>query len=600
MRFGFVGPAYLFASPLVAAEQLINWRPIKAESPNARTQFALLPTSGLSLFATLKAGLPSVRGEWTGNGRAFCVAGTHLFELNALGGVADYGDNSVPNNNIEDDGLPATMVAGGTVGGVILGNAQAIKSATISSPTTAAIVVASVAGFQVNANAVIAGITNPLFAQLNGTWVVASIVGTTVNLTTSGLTVQPMTVLAAGTATPSSTAAGAYPSQLLICSGGNLTVFSLSQNAFQPMTTPPSENLMVDFMDGYFIALQANNTFSVSNPEDATTWPGLSISQVQVFSDQLLSIIAANRLLCVFGSKRAVFYYNSGAPLFPFDVVSGGFMEVGIVAQFSAARIATRQGTTILWLGGDERGQGVVYAANGFTPQRVSDSALEYWMSQQATISDAVGMARQEEGQNFYDLWFPSANATWTLDIDLGWWHRRSSLVNGIEAAHLQRSHMNAFGYHLVGDRTSGNVYRLSTNFPTDNGVPILRTRVGPTIENEGGQITVPINEFQVDFETGLGPIPPLTDGFGNPRDPYAMFSYSEDYGKTWTPERQIACGQGGNSKVVAIDRRLGSWRSWTPRVRVSDPIPWRIADAYVNGTQDQKQRLSKQLAAIS
>jgi hypothetical protein len=49
----------------------------------------------------------------------------------------------------------------------------------------------------------------------------------------------------------------------------------------------------------------------------------------------------------------------------------------------------------------------------------------------------------------------------------------------------------------------------------------------------------------------------------------------------------------------VAIDRRLGSWRSWTPRVRVSDPIQWRIADAYVNGTQDQKKRLAKTFAEI-
>jgi hypothetical protein len=140
----------------------------------------------------------------------------------------------------------------------------------------------------------------------------------------------------------------------------------------------------------------------------------------------------------------------------------------------------------------------------------------------------------------------------------------------------------------------------MSSSIYTDNGVPIIRKRIGPTIENEGGQIPVPINEFQVDFETGLGPEPPLTDAFGNPRDPYAMFSYSEDFGKTWTPERQIPCGKAGEFNVVAIDRRLGSWRSFTPRVRVSDPIAWRIADAYVNGTQDQKERYAKSIARVS
>lgn len=499
MRFGFVGPSYQSASPLADAEQLINWFPERTESPNARTAYLFLPTSGLLLFATLKAGLPSVRGIYPISGRCFAVAGTHLFELNANGNVIDYGDATVANNNIVDDGLPATITSAGTVGGT-------------------------------------------------------------------------------------------YPSQILIASGGTLTVFSLASNTFQPLTTPPTEVLMVDFLDGFFIALSANNSFSVSNPEDATTWPGLSVSQVQVFSSQLLAIIVANRLLCVFGATRAVFYYTSGAPLFPFDVASGGFMEVGIAAQFSPARVATHGGTTILWLGGDERGQGVVYAANGFIPERVSDSALEYWMSQQKTIADAVGIARQESGHNFYDLWFPTANVTWTLDVDLGWWHRRSSLIAGIEAAHLGRCHAASFGFSLVGDRDSSNVYIASSNYFTDNGLPIIRTRVGPTISNEGGQITVPINEFQVDFETGMGPQPPLEDGAGNPRDPVAMFSYSEDFGKSWTPERFIPCGQAGEFRKAAIDSRLGSWRSWTPKVRVSDPIQWRIADAYTNGTQEPEK----------
>lgn len=514
MRFGWIGPDYTSISPLADAERLINWRALKVESVNSRTPYVLVGTSGLSLFANL-GNFPSVRGSITAQGRTFKVAGTHLLEIIGTGAVTDYGGTG-GNNNIVDDGLPVTMVVGGTVG-------------------------------------------------------------------------------------------GNYPSQLLIASGGAISVFSLASNTFQALTTPPANVLMVEFLDGFFIALSTGNTWSVSAVEDATTWPGISVTQVQVFSDQLLSLIATNRLLWVFGATRAVAYYNSGAPLFPFDVVSGGFMEVGIAAQYSPVRITTRSGTTILWLGGDQRGAGVVYAANGFIPQRVSDSALEYWLSQNV-ISDAVGMARQEEGQNFYDLWFPTANTTWTLDVDLGWWHRRSSLVKGVAAAHLGRCHTYNFGKHLIGDRTSGNIYAMSSQFLSENtgpGVfkPIIRTRIGPTISNEGGQLPVPINEFQVDFEMGMGPQPPkapLLDGAGNPRDPLAMFSYSEDFGKTWTPERMIACGQAGQFKNIARDSRLGSWRSWTAKVVVSDPIAWRMVDAYVNGTQDSQERLTKRFAKIS
>lgn len=482
------------------------------ESPNSRTPFALYPTPGLGLFATLSPTAKAVRGLQTVSGRTFAVASTHLYELTTNGTFTDYGGNpGTANNNILDDGLPAVMVAGGT-------------------------------------------------------------------------------------------ASGTYPGHLLIASGGTLTVFNLATNAFVAISGTPTNVLMIDFIDGFFIALSTGNAWEVSNVEDATTWSGLSVSQVSVFSDQLLSLIASDRLLWIFGARRAAAYYNSGAPLFPFDVASGSFMEVGIVAQFSVARVAMKSGTTILWLGGDERGQNIVFAANGFTPTRVSDHALEFWMKGK-TVSDAVGFAVQEQGHNFYVLWFPTADATWVLDVDLGFWHRRSSLVGGVAHAHLGRCHTYNFGTHLVGDRTSGNVYSMDISFLTDNtgagkSSPIVRTRVGPTISEEGSWMF--FNEFQVDFETGLGPIPPLQDGAGNPRAPLATFSYSKDFGKTWSPDHMIPCGQAGQFKTRAIDRRLGKARNWTPRVIVSDPIPWRIVDAYVNATQEHQQRLSKYFAKMT
>jgi hypothetical protein len=440
------------------------------------------------------------------------VSGTHLYEISAGALVVDYGGTGTSNNNILDDGLPATMVAGGT-------------------------------------------------------------------------------------------ASGSYPGQLLIASGGTLTAFDIATNAFLPISSAPANVLMIDYLDGFFVALVAGNDFQVSAAEDCTTWPGLSISQVSVFSDTLLSLIASNRLLWVFGRQRAVAYYNAGGAQFPFSVVNGGFMEVGILAQYSVARVATAAGTSIMWLGGDERGGGIAYAANGFTPQRVSDHPFENWMANKAAagvnITDAVGWATQENGHNFYHLWFGTANAHWVLDADLGIWHQRTSVVKGQQVAHLGRCHTYNFGQHLVGDRLSGNVYTMSAANLDDNGAPIIRTRIGPTVSTENRP--VPINEFQVDFQVGIGPIPPLLDGNGNPRAPQAMFSYSRDFGQTWSAERMINCGQAGQYAVRAVDRRLGIWvPSWTPKVVVSDPVAWSIADAYVNPTQDSQARLAKSIAKIS
>ena len=91
MRFGFVGGSYASQTPLADAEQTINFYPEQVESPGGRTAWALLPTPGLALFCTLKAGLPSTRGQCTVSGRSFFVAGTHLFEVTAAGAVTDYG-----------------------------------------------------------------------------------------------------------------------------------------------------------------------------------------------------------------------------------------------------------------------------------------------------------------------------------------------------------------------------------------------------------------------------------------------------------------------------------------------------------------------------
>lgn len=518
MRFGFCGGSYQSQTPLVDAELSINFYAELAESQGARTQYSLLPTPGLALYCNLPAGNGAnggVRGSLPVSGRTFKVAGTHLYEILNGGAVVDYGGFG-GNNNMVNDGLPATMVAGGT-------------------------------------------------------------------------------------------ASGKYPGQLLIASGGTLTAFNLATNVFVAITSAPAQVLMVAYLDGFFVALQATNDFQVSAVLDCTNWPGLSISQVSVYTDQLQAIITTNRLLWVFGAARAVSYYTSGLPQFPFSVNSTGFLEVGIQAQYSVARVALAASTTIMWMGADDRGANVVFAANGYVPTRVSNHAFEYWMSQRTT-ADAVGFATQELGHNFYWLWFPTANATWRLDADLGQWHQMASIVGGRpNQAHLARCHQYNFGQHLVGDRNSGNVYAMGQQFYSEmTGVgiatPIIRTRIGPTVSAESSQNPIPINEFQVDFETGLGPQPPfqLLNAQGRPRAPLATLNYSEDFGKTWGPDRILPCGQAGKFLTEAIDRRLGVWRSFTPKLTVSDPIPWRIADAYINPTQDSSPRYAKQILKVS
>jgi hypothetical protein len=66
-------------------------------------------------------------------------------------------------------------------------------------------------------------------------------------------------------------------------------------------------------------------------------------------------------------------------------------------------------------------------------------------------------------------------------------------------------------------------------------------------------------------------------------RDPQLILKWSNDDAKTWSNEYLLNCGQAGQYKKRVIKRRLGASRSRIYEISVTDPIPWRIADAYVD-----------------
>jgi hypothetical protein len=85
-------------------------------------------------------------------------------------------------------------------------------------------------------------------------------------------------------------------------------------------------------------------------------------------------------------------------------------------------------------------------------------------------------------------------------------------------------------------------------------------------------------------------------------RDPQIMLRFSDDGGKTWSNERWISAGQQGTYKTRCRFRRLGRSRDRVYEVVVSDPIPWRIVDAYLDADPDfgPTERINKKLAKMA
>lgn len=582
MQFGFCGPSYPSQSVNADCQKALNWYPEKVESGTGKTRVAMYPTPGLAVFVNVDGG--PIRGMYSINDRVFVVSGATFAEIFTDG-------TKITRGTVVNDFLPVSMVS-----------------------------------------------SSPLGA----------------------------------------------PGQLLLASGGSAYVLNLTTNvltkiAASTFTGPVAQ---VGYSDGFFQALvDGSERFYVSAALDATNWTANGATVVSVYPDNATSLLVDHRELWIFGKKATAVYYNSGN-VFPYDVVPGGFIEQGCVARFSPVKLDN----SIFWLGGDERGAGIVWRAQGYVPQRVSNFAIETAIQSYSKISDAVGYSYQDQGHAFYVLYFPTPSKTWVYDAAMGMWHERDFLdpSTGNSLAHHSQNHVFAFGKHLVGDWASGNIYQMSISLLDNAGSSIRRVRRAPHISDEEEIHTH--HSLQVVCESGLGTLPPmpgdmpattftLADANGGlwrvgindvgsltttsvssgsvatiylndptkttswllgittlgaltivaaalvpayqavyqmvsytgvslfdvgvtnlgvlqtqlvgaiNRGPLLMLRWSDDGGHTWSNEYRMDTGKIGEFKKRAIRRRLGRTRDRVYEVSATDPVPWRLLNAYLKAS---------------
>ena len=490
--------------------------------------------------------------------------------------------------------------------------------------------------------------------------------------------------------------------QVLIASSGFCYVFDMLANTLTPLPLSifdGSQVSFVEYCDGFFLALRSNSdTFQYSNLLDAMTWDLLNVAQVSKFPDNVLSMMVDHDLLWFWGAKQSIIYADTGDPLFAFNPLAGAFIEQGIIAPKSRVRMDN----SVFWIGGNERGDGIAWRANGFTPQRVSNHAVEFAWQGYSTMADAEGYSYQDQGHDFWVLYFPTANKTWVFDAATSTWHERAywNATNGAFTAHHSRAHTFNFGKHLVADPFTGRINQMAISLYSDLDNPIRRVRRSAPVSSENQWIYH--HQLQIDVETGLGPQPPLTQpslfpayliladanggiwsvtmndigvativaGSGTPsavflndssalqsyqvgvttfgvfiatpvtfnptysfvygisttpsglnsglqifngllapvpaspqpRAPQMNLRWSDDGGHTWSNIHTSDAGQAGNYKVRAIWFRLGRSRDRVYEVSVTDPIPWRILEGYLEATPGftKTERIPAQYRKVS
>lgn len=333
----------------------------------------------------------------------------------------------------------------------------------------------------------------------------------------------------------------------------------------------------VVWVDGYFIFNSVGTSqFYVSDWSSLNVDP-LSFASAEADPDNITAILVNNRNVIFFNEESTEIWADAGNADFPFERISGGFIEKGIAAPFSAAKIDGM----VFWLGRDYSGQGIVYASNSLLPQRISTHAMESTIANYASIKDATGFTYQSNGHVFYVLNF--AEGTWVYDYSTKLWHERAYLNAGALERHRGDHHafIPDISQHWVGDYANGKIYNLTDAKKTDEDAVICRKRVFPHAST--GLKWGFHNSLQIDMKVGIG-----LDGGVQGSNPQAVLTWSDDGGRTWSNESMAALGAGviGEFKKRVLYRRLGKSRDRVYDFTITDPVDVVLMNAEIDVVQ--------------
>jgi hypothetical protein len=337
----------------------------------------------------------------------------------------------------------------------------------------------------------------------------------------------------------------------------------------------------VSYLDSYFIFSQpGTQKFWVTSLLDGLAIDPLDFASAEAAPDALVRQVVDHREVWLFGTDSIEIWYDAGLADFPLARIQGAFLEVGCDAAQSVAKLDN----SLWWMGGDKRGRGVVYRANGYQGIRVSTEAVEYAIQNYSVISDAIAFTYQQEGHAFYVITFPTEGKCWAYDVSTQKWHERAGFTDGVFTRHRANCQMSFNNTIVVGDFENGNIYEYDLDTYSDNGTiqRWLRSwRALPSGANNGKRTRH--NSLEVMCESGVG----LVTGQGN--DPQIQLRWSDDGGHTWSNYHAKSMGPIGEFGRRIIWRRLGTTNKLRDRVYEisgTDPVKISIIGAELDVTQ--------------
>lgn len=297
----------------------------------------------------------------------------------------------------------------------------------------------------------------------------------------------------------------------------------------------------ITFINSRFVLGVDDGRMFQTGLSDAKSINGLDFATAEKDPDGLVRAFAHSGALYAFGTKTAeVWGADTNATGFSFSPVSAGYITMGLVAKYSLLNV----GGTVYFVGTDAARDIKVYRLNGYTPEPVSNAAVERQISADGAISEIEAYTYSVGSQTFYGL--QGDGWTWELSLSTGLWHERSSYRR---PQWRGRYPISAFGKVLLGELETGKIFEVAENVYTEDGDPIqweIRAQPVETMPDE-----VPLNGLEIPIVTGQAAN--YTD------EPQIMVDWSKDGGATWSHERRLSLGKRGERNKRVHTERMGS-----------------------------------------
>lgn len=357
--------------------------------------------------------------------------------------------------------------------------------------------------------------------------------------------------------------------QVVIVDGPNGYISDRSTSAFTQISDPAFYgSATVQFIDNYFTFVRPGTQQYYWALADASSFDALNFASAEGSPDNIVEQIVDHRQLILLGSDSTEIYEIGSDPNLPFQRI-GAAIETGCAAPGTACKIDN----AIVWLGQDERGAGIIWRLNGYTPTRISTNWVEEKirkaMRDAGEVSGAAAYSYQQDGHSFYCINVPGIDTTLAVDVATGVWHDRAELVNGVYAQHRATCHAFCYGKHLVGS-ADGRIYELDPTISNNAGDVLVRDRIVPDSGTAPGGL---VRHGNVEIGCTVG------EGLPNGQKAQIMMRRTND-GKPPTAANSWAyasLGNVGETEARVIFPRTGMARDRVWQFRVTDDAAFSL-----------------------